>query len=193
MPRAARVGDNRGARKEDTTGRFPAPHPPGKACQRDISVGLRRLVKSGHRDWIDTYQALIVPSLANPFAIFVFRQFFLTIPHELDEAMLVDGAGYYRIFWSLMLPLSGAAVATVFILTFLSEWSTLLKPLVFTTSDNMQVLQQGLYLLNRGAQITPPVATMLAGIVLVSIPPIVVFLLLQERFVQSIAATGLKG
>lgn len=144
--------------------------------------------------WIDTFRALIIPSLANPFAIFVFRQFFVTIPRDLEEAMRVDGAGYYRIFWSLMLPLSGPAIATVFILTFLAEWSTLLKPLVFTQSEDMRTLQQGLAFLNQGAFITEPrVAWLMAGVVLVSIPPIIVFLLMQERFVKSIAATGLKG
>ncbi len=144
--------------------------------------------------WTDTFYALIVPSLANPFAIFVFRQFFVTIPRELEEAMRVDGASPYRIFWSLMLPLSGPAVATVFILTFLAEWSTLLKPLVFTTSEDMRTLQQGLNFLSSGAFVTEPrVAWLMAGVVLASIPPIVVFLLMQERFVRSIAATGLKG
>ncbi len=144
--------------------------------------------------WIDTFYALIIPSLANPFAIFIFRQFFVTIPRELEEAMRVDGASYYRIFWSLMLPLSGPAIATVFILTFLAEWSSLLKPLIFTQSENMRTLQQGLAFLNQGAFVTEPrVAWLMAGVVLVSIPPIVVFLLMQERFVKSIAATGLKG
>jgi multiple sugar transport system permease protein len=144
--------------------------------------------------WTDTFAALIIPSLANPFAIFVFRQFFLTVPRDLEEAMRVDGAGYYRIFWSLMLPLSGPAIATVFILTFLAEWSALLKPLVFTTSENMRTLQVGLSFLDRGAFVSEPkVAWLMAGVVLVSIPPIIVFLLMQERFVKSIASTGLKG
>jgi len=144
--------------------------------------------------WTDTFAALIIPSLANPFAIFIFRQFFVTIPRDLEEAMRVDGAGYYRIFWSLMLPLSGPAVATVFILTFLAEWSSLLKPLVFTSSEDMRTLQQGLAFLDQGAFISEPkVAWLMAGVVLVSIPPMVVFLLMQERFVKSIAATGLKG
>ncbi len=152
------------------------------------------LMLSGWGDWLDTFKALIIPSLANPFAIFVFRQFFLTVPKELDEAARVDGAGYYRIFWSIMLPLSGAAVMTVFILTFLSEWSTLLKPLVFVSSPDMYTLQQGLQIaLNRGATLVPNVATLMAGIVLASVVPIVMFLFLQERFVQGIASTGLKG
>ncbi|MBV9280573.1 MAG: carbohydrate ABC transporter permease [Chloroflexi bacterium] len=144
--------------------------------------------------WINTYQALILPSLANPFAIFVFRQFFLTIPKDLDEAMYIDGAGTWRIFWSLMLPLSGPAIATVTILTFLGEWSTLLKPLAFTSSESMRTLQVGLSYLNSGAFISQPkLAWLMAGVVLVSIPPIVVFLIFQERFVRSVASSGVKG
>jgi multiple sugar transport system permease protein len=144
--------------------------------------------------WINTYLALIIPTLGNPFAIFIFRQFFLTVPVELEEAMLIDGAGYLRIFRSLMLPLSTPAVATVFILTFLAEWNSLLKPLVFATSNNMYTLQVGLSFLNRGAFVTEPrVAWLLAGVTMVIIPPVIVFLLIQRRFVESIAATGLKG
>lgn len=152
------------------------------------------LMLSGWGDWLDSFKALIIPSLANPFAIFVFRQFFITVPRELDEAARVDGANVYRIFWSLMLPLSGSAVATVFILTFLAEWGDLLKPLIFVSSSDMYTLQQGLAVtLNRGADLAPNVATLMAGVVLASIPPIVMFLVGQRRFVQSIASTGLKG
>ncbi len=151
-------------------------------------------IMMSHWGMIDTYAALILPSLANPFAIFVFRQFFLTIPRELEEAMFLDGAGHYRTFWSLALPLSGPAVATVTILTFLSEWNTLLKPLVFTSSEAMRTLQVGLSFLNSGAFVTEPkVAWLMVGVVLACIPPIIVFLLAQERFVKSIASTGLKG
>ena len=144
--------------------------------------------------WINTYWALIIPSLGNPFAIFMFRQFFITVPLELEEAMTLDGAGYLRIFWNLMLPLSGPAAASVFILTWLAEWSTLLKPMLFTTSDSMRTLQVGLQFLNRGSQVSAPtIAWLMAGITLASIPAVVMFLILQKRFVESIAATGLKG
>lgn len=144
--------------------------------------------------WINTYAALIIPSIGNPFAIFMFRQFFLTVPKELEEAMVVDGAGYLRIFWSLMLPLSAPPTLSIFILTWLAEWSALLKPMLFTTSPNMWTLQVGLNFLNRGAQVTTPtVAYLMAGIVLASIPPIIMFIVLQRRFVESIAQTGLKG
>jgi multiple sugar transport system permease protein len=144
--------------------------------------------------WINTFWALIIPSVGNPFAIFLFRQYFLTIPTELDEAMVVDGAGYLRIFWSLMLPLSGPAVASVFILTFLAEWSTLLKPMLFTTSEDMRTLQVGLQFLNRGGQVsTPTIAWLLAGITIVSIPAVIIFLILQRYFVASTARTGIAG
>ena len=152
------------------------------------------LMMSTWGGWLNTFAALIVPSLASPFAIFVFRQFFLTIPKELDEAAKMDGAGYYRIFWTIMLPLSGPAIATVFILTFLAEWSNLLKPLVFTSSPELYTLQQGLTInLSRGANLVPNVATLMAGVVLASIVPVIMFLLGQKYFVRSVASSGLKG
>ncbi len=144
--------------------------------------------------WINTYAALIIPSLGNPFAIFMFRQFFLSVPKELEEAMVMDGAGYLRTFWSLMLPLSGPPTVSIFILTWLAEWSGLLKPLLFTTSNEMWTLQVGLNFLNKGAQVTTPtIAYLMAGIVLASLPPVIMFLVLQRRFVESVAQTGLKG
>jgi multiple sugar transport system permease protein len=152
------------------------------------------LMLAGWGGWLNTFAALIVPSLASPFAIFVFRQFFITIPKDLDEAAKIDGAGYYLIFWRIMLPLAGPAVATVFVLTFLAEWSNLLKPLVFTSSPDLYTLQQGLAItLNKGANLVPNVATLMAGVVLASILPIAMFLIGQRYFVRSVATTGLKG
>lgn len=152
------------------------------------------LMLAGWGGWLNTFAALIIPSLASPFAIFVFRQFFIGIPKELDEAAKIDGAGYYRIFWTVMLPLAGPAVATVFILTFLAQWSDLLKPLVFTSSPDMYTLQQGLAInLSRGANLVPNLATLMAGVVLASIVPVLMFLLGQKYFVRSVASSGIKG
>ena len=152
------------------------------------------LMLAGWGGWLNTFAALIIPSLASPFAIFVFRQFFIGIPKELDEAAKIDGAGYYRIFWTVMLPLSGPAIATVFILTFLAQWSDLLKPLVFTSSPDMYTLQQGLAInLSRGANLVPNLATLMAGVVLASIVPVLMFLLGQKYFVRSVASSGIKG
>jgi multiple sugar transport system permease protein len=144
--------------------------------------------------WINTYLALIIPSLGNPFAIFMFRQFFVTVPKELEEAMWMDGAGYLRVFFNLMLPLSAPPTISIFILTWLAEWSALLKPLLFATTKEMYTLQVGLNFLNRGAQVTTPtIAYLMAGIVLATLPPVLIFILLQRRFVTSVAQTGLKG
>ena len=152
------------------------------------------LMLAGWGGWLNTFAALIIPSLASPFAIFVFRQFFISIPKELDEAAKIDGAGYYRIFWTVMLPLAGPAIATVFILTFLAQWSDLLKPLVFTSSPDMYTLQQGLAInLSRGANLVPNLATLMAGVVLASIVPVVMFLLGQRYFIRSVASSGIKG
>jgi multiple sugar transport system permease protein len=152
------------------------------------------LMLAGWGGWLNTFAALIVPSLANPFYIFVFRQFFITVPKELDEAAKIDGAGYYRVFWSVMLPLCTPAATTVFILSFLNEWFNLLKPLVFTSSPGLYTLQQGLQVtLNRGANLVPNVATLMAGVVLASIVPVIMFLIGQRYFVRSVASTGLKG
>ena len=152
------------------------------------------LMLAGWGGWLNTFYALIIPSLASPFYIFVFRQFFITIPKDLDEAAKIDGAGYYRIFFRIMLPLAGPAVATVFILSFLAEWSNLLKPLVFTSSPDLYTLQQGLAVtLNRGANLVPNLGTLMAGVVLASILPVVMFLVGQRYFVRSVASTGLKG
>lgn len=152
------------------------------------------LMLAGWGGWLNTFAALIIPSLASPFAIFVFRQFFISIPKELDEAAKIDGAGYYRIFWTVMLPLAGPAIATVFILTFLAQWSDLLKPLVFTSSPDMYTLQQGLAVnLSRGANLVPNLATLMAGVVLASIVPVLMFLLGQKYFVRSVASSGIKG
>ena len=124
--------------------------------------------------WLNTFLALIVPSLASPFAIFVFRQFFITMPRDFEEAATVDGAGLTAIFFSIALPLAGPAIATVFILTFLGEWSNLLKPLVFNHVPDMYTLQQGLAItLNKGANLSPDIATTMAGVVLTSIVPVV--------------------
>jgi multiple sugar transport system permease protein len=145
--------------------------------------------------WLDSYQALIVPSLASPFSIFVFRQFFITIPKDFEEAATMDGAGPYRIFFSIMLPLSGSAIATVFILTFLGEWSNLLKPMVFNaTNPDMFTLQQGLAVsLNKGANLSPDIASLMTGVVLTSVVPIAMFMLGQRFFIRSIASSGVKG
>jgi len=143
--------------------------------------------------WLNSYWGLIIPSIGNPFAVYVFRQFFITLPADLEEAARVDGATQFQIFWRIMLPLAQPAIVTVTVLTFLAEWGALLKPLIFTTSDTMRTLQVGLTFLNEGAMVSSPkVAWLMAGTALVIVVPMVIFIIGQRYFVESIARTGIK-
>jgi multiple sugar transport system permease protein len=143
--------------------------------------------------WVNTFWGLIIPSIGNPFAIYVFRQFFVTLPADLEEAAYVDGATKLQVFWRIMLPLAQPAIVTIAVLTFLAEWGALLKPLVFTTSDSMRTVQVGLTFLNVGAMVSEPkVAWLMAGTALVVVIPMVLFIILQRQFVESIARSGIK-
>ncbi|MDZ4768865.1 MAG: carbohydrate ABC transporter permease [Chloroflexota bacterium] len=143
--------------------------------------------------WVNSYWALIIPSIANPFAVYVFRQFFVTLPADLEEAARVDGASQATVFWRIMLPLAQPAIVTIAVLTFLAEWGALLKPLVFTTSNDMRTLQVGLNFLNVGAMVSEPrVAWLMAGTGMVILIPMIVFIFGQRFFVESIARTGIK-
>jgi ABC-type glycerol-3-phosphate transport system permease component len=146
--------------------------------------------------WVDTYLPLIVPAFfGTPFAIFLLRQFFLTIPKEYDEAALLDGAGRFRIYWSIILPLSRPALATVALLTFVGTWNDFFGPLIYLNSPELATLTLGLNMLK--SQVIGTGATpwhvLMAGAVLVLLPNVVVFLLAQKQFVKGMATGGIRG
>ena len=143
-----------------------------------------------HLGWLDTYQGLIVPRATSAFGIFLFRQFFLSIPKELDEAARIDGAGHLRIYWRVILPLAKPAIATVALLNFTSLWNDLLWPLVVSSSPDMQTLPAGLALF--GGQHVTDHAVLLAGAVISLLPIAVAFFLAQRYFVAGISTSGLK-
>lgn len=140
--------------------------------------------------WINTYWALIVPSLANAFGIFLFAQFFRTIPFELEEAAYVDGATRWRVLWQIMVPLARPAIATLFLFTFIAEWNELFKPLVFTSTTDMRTVQLGLSVFQE--QFRVDYAHLMAAVVFTTVPSLLLFLLGQKHFVKGIATTGLK-
>lgn len=140
--------------------------------------------------WIDSYQGLIVPGLFTPFACFVFRQFFLSIPMELEEAALIDGCSRFRIFWSIILPLSKPALAVMAIFAFRAVWNELLWPVIVTNSDKMRVVTLGLAFFK--SEEIVQYNLLLAACILVIIPPIVAFFVFQKHFVQGISLSGLK-
>ena len=134
---------------------------------------------AGQHGWLDTYRVQIFPFLANAFSIYLFYSYFQSIPTTLDEAARVDGAGWFRIYRSIVMPLAGPAIATVAILTFLPAWNSYLWPLMVGVSYFMQ--QNVLW------------GQIMAYSTLITIPVLVMFLALQRQFIRSIASAGVKG
>ena len=140
---------------------------------------------------VNSYAGLVLPYLAGPFGVFLMRQYLLSIPDELIEAARVDGAGELRIFWRVVLPLCRPALATLGILTFLASWNNFLWPLVVATTEDKYTLPVALALYSVG-QNRIEFGLLLAGAVVVVLPVLIVFLVLQRHFLRGIATTGLK-
>lgn len=143
--------------------------------------------------FLDTYNALIWPYLAGAFGVFLLRQFFQTIPREVEEAAIVDGASVFTIFWRIILPLTRASLAAVAILTFSAVWNDLFWPLVTINADTMRTLPVGLTILNGEYGGTPGPALIMAGAVVVFVPVLVVYAIFQRSIVEGISLTGLAG
>ena len=141
--------------------------------------------------WLNTFQAIIVPGIFSAFGVFLLRQSFSMIPRELEEAAVLDGANPPWILWKVILPLSGPALATLTIFTFLGSWNDLLWPLIVTRTDDMRVLSVALALLQGQYQTNWP--WLMAGSVMATLPVVAVFLFAQRSFIEGIAMTGLKG
>jgi multiple sugar transport system permease protein len=140
--------------------------------------------------WINTYWALIVPSLANAFGIFLFTQFFKTIPYELEEAAYIDGASRWTVLWKILVPLARPAITTLFLFTFIAEWNDLFKPLVFTSTKSMRTVQLGLTVFQE--QFKVDYALLMAAVVFVTLPSVLLFFIGQKQFIKGIATTGFK-
>jgi ABC-type glycerol-3-phosphate transport system permease component len=143
--------------------------------------------------WINTYQALILPSLASPFGVFLLRQFFLSIPKDLEDAARMDGCGRLRILVLIILPLSKPALATLTIFIFLMSWNNFLWPLIVMTEPNMMTVPVVLAFYAATFQSTMEWGTLMATAFLSSFLPVILFLLLQKHFVRGITLSGLKG
>ena len=140
---------------------------------------------------VNTHAGLILPFLVGAFGVFLMRQFIGGIPDELLDAARVDGAGEHYIFWRIVMPLCGPAIATLSILTFLGSWNSFLWPLVVANTEDMYTLPVAIALFATGQQETN-VALLMAGSVVVIVPVLIVFILLQRYFTQGIAMTGIK-
>jgi multiple sugar transport system permease protein len=154
-----------------------------------LVVPIFLVLKWGHL--VNTYGALILPTAASGFGIFLLRQYFLTVPVELEEAAALDGANRLQILWRVMLPLSRPALVTLFLFTFIGEWNDLFKPLVFTTRPELRTVQ--LALAEFQEQFTNNWSLLMAAVVIATVPVVVVFLLGQRQFIQGISTTGIKN
>ncbi len=140
----------------------------------------------------NTPWAVIMPALISPFGVFLLRQYFMTIPIELEDAARIDGANYLTIFWRIIMPLSLPALMTLGIITFVFWWNEYFTPLVMIHDQTLQVLPVGITLL-QGRFSAGAVGNVAAGVTMAVIPVLIVFLLLQRNIIKSIASTGIKG
>lgn len=139
--------------------------------------------------WLDTFYALIFPGAANVFGVFLLRQFFQSIPSELEEAAVLDGAGYFQRFWYVILPLATNALVALAIFVFLGHYNDLFWPFIVTNSLETRTLPVGLAILNSSyaGQFRP---TVLAGAVLSSLPILLVYIAFSRRITQGVMVTG---
>jgi len=141
--------------------------------------------------WIDSYAALIVPSLASAYGCFLLRQFFLTIPGELEDAARIDGASHWGIYGRIMLPLSKPALAAFGVIAFLGSWNSFVWPLIVINRPSMKTLPIGLQSL-QGFYGDANWAVLMAGAVIAAAPMLLLFLFAQRFFIEGITLTGLK-
>ncbi|AXG81268.1 carbohydrate ABC transporter permease [Streptomyces paludis] len=140
---------------------------------------------------VDTYWGVILPQVAVPAMVFILVKFFDGVPRELEEAAFVDGAGRWRVFWTIVVPLSRPVLAAVAIFTFISTWNNFLWPFLVTTDPNGMTLPVGL--VNVQSSYGLRYAQMMASVVIAGLPLLVVFALFQRQIVRGLARTGLAG
>ncbi|NGP45569.1 carbohydrate ABC transporter permease [Bacillaceae bacterium SIJ1] len=140
---------------------------------------------------VDSHWSLILLGAFNPFGVFLFRQFFLSIPDELLEAARIDGLSEFGIYWRIMMPLSKPAIATLVIFSFMHAWNDFLGPLIYLTSDHLYTIQLGMQFFI--TEYNTEYALLMAAAVSAVIPTILVYFFAQDQFVEGVASTGVKG
>jgi multiple sugar transport system permease protein len=140
---------------------------------------------------VNTYWALIGPWFASAFGTFLLRQYYLGIPRDYDDAALIDGAGTFRIYWSVLLPQLGPALATLTIIRFMAQWNEFLYPMIVTSKADMRTLTVGLGTVVRAGG--PDAGLTMAGAAMGFIPTFIIFMIGQRYIIQGVALSGLKG
>ena len=142
--------------------------------------------------WLSTYQALVIPELATAFGVFLLRQFFLSLPSELEDAARIDGANTWQVFARILLPLSKPALAALSIFAFRISWNDFTWPLIAMNKQEMFTLPVALSLL-RGAYTSESYGPIMAGAVVSALPLLIVFLIANRHIVEGVQLSGLKG
>jgi len=142
---------------------------------------------------VDTPWSLILPGLTSAWGTFLFRQYFLTLPSELEDAAKIDGCGFFRIYGQISLPLAKPVLATLAVFTFMSSWNDFLGPLIFLQSKDQKTLTIGLLQFRAEFQGLANWPVMMAGIVISTLPILIAFVIGQKYFVRGLALTGIKG
>ncbi len=142
---------------------------------------------------IDTFGALIIPNLALPLGLFLMKQFMEGVPSELLEASRIDGAGELRIFGQIMMPLTRPAWATLAIFSFIPTWNDYFTPLIFTRSESMKTLTLAMQTIGSGATTVARYGAVFAAAFLVLLPPVVLFIFMQRRVLDTMAYSGIKS
>lgn len=158
---------------------------PGAVTMIPVFILLRNL------GWVDTYKALIVPGIFTAYGTFMLRQFFLTLPKELEDAAKIDGCSYFGIFWKIILPLSMPALATLTTFTFMGAWMNFMWPLIVINTESKFTLPVGLAYF-QSLHHTDWTLLMAASVMMI-LPILVVFIFNQRFFVEGIKLTGIKG
>jgi len=153
-----------------------------------ILVPLFILVREFHM--LNSYAGLIVPSIFHAFGIFLLRQFYIGIPRELEEAAIIDGAGYWRVYWNIIMPLSKPILAALSVFFFLANWNSFLWPLTITTNQNLWVVQIAISSFQQ--QYSSSQNYIMAASVVVAMPTMLLFLFFQRQLVESIKTSGFK-
>ncbi len=144
--------------------------------------------------WLNTYLVQIMPFIAGGFSIFLFVQYFKTLPKELDEAAIIDGASYFTIYWRIIVPLAGPAFATSAILSFLAIWNAYLWPVMVVQTESLRPVQVGLdYFWASTSEEGTQWGEIMAYSTLITLPILIIFVVFQRAFVASVASSGVKG
>ena len=141
----------------------------------------------------NTYPGLTIPFLASAFGVFMLRQFFLSVPSELHDAAMIDGAGNWRYLWQVLVPLSKGPIGAFAIFSFLSAWNQYLWPLLMTDTVEMRTIQIGIRFFMSNIERGADWGAVMAGAIIAIVPTLVAFLVAQKQLVESIAMTGMKG